>query len=140
MTADTIDFSDDYIWLSNFYPSPVEMDGLLFVTVENAFQAAKTLDPATRALLCDCGPEEAKMRGMGLALRADWEQVKIGILDSLLAEKFAIPALRRRLLATGTTEIVNRNVFGDTFWGVCRGLGRNELGLALMRVRATLAA
>jgi predicted NAD-dependent protein-ADP-ribosyltransferase YbiA (DUF1768 family) len=43
--------------------------------------------------------------------------------------------VRSRLIATAPRVIVNRNVFGDTFWGICRGQGRNELGKAIMRVR-----
>ncbi|WP_404383338.1 NADAR family protein [Caenispirillum salinarum] len=132
------DFAGDFFWLSNFFPCPVELDGALYITVENAFQAAKTLDLAARAAFETCGPDEAKMRGMAVALRPDWEAAKVSVMEALLREKFAIPALARRLKATGTAEIVNRNVFGDTFWGVTRGQGRNELGKALMRVREGL--
>lgn len=134
------DFAGDYGWLSNFYPSPVEFEGALYITVENAFQAAKTRDLRARGLLRDCGPDEAKMRGLHVPLRSDWEDVRHAIMDGLLREKFAIPALRRRLLATGRRPLVNRNVFGDDYWGVCRGQGRNMLGEALMRIRAEIAA
>lgn len=132
------DFAGDHGWLSNSYPSPVEFEGALYATVENAFQAAKTKDLKARALLRDCGPDEAKMRGMHVPQRHDWTDVHAAIMDSLLREKFAIPALRRRLLATGRRPIVNRNVFGDTYWGVCRGQGDNRLGEAIMRIRADL--
>lgn len=132
------DFSGPYFWLSNFYPSPIDWEGDLYITVENAFQAAKTLDRSARGLLQDCGPDEAKLRGGQLALRGDWEQVKVTVMTALLREKFAIPALARRLLETGERPIVNRNVFGDTFWGQCRGQGANHLGVALMTVRAEL--
>lgn len=132
------DFSGEHFWLSNFFPSPVEMDGALYITVENAFQAAKTLDREARRPLETCGPDEAKMRGMALPLRPDWEDVKVAVMEDLLREKFAIPALARRLAATAPADLVNRNVFGDTFWGVTKGQGRNELGAALMRVRAGL--
>lgn len=134
--APITDFAGDHFWLSNFFPSPVELDGALYVTVENAFQAAKTLDREARRAFETCGPDESKMRGMQVALRPDWEDVKLSVMLGLLREKFAIPALRRRLVATGQAEIVNRNVFGDTFWGVTRTGGRNELGRLLMQVRA----
>lgn len=133
------DFAGDHGWLSNFYPSPVEFEGALYATVENAFQAAKTPDLRSRGLLRDCSPDEAKMRGMHVPLRADWEDVKQAIMAGLLREKFAIPALRRRLLATGRRPIVNRNAFGDTYWGVCRGEGHNKLGETIMRIRSEVA-
>ena len=38
-------FTGEYRFLSNFFPSPVEFEGLVFPTVEHAFQAAKALSP-----------------------------------------------------------------------------------------------
>lgn len=41
----TIDkFEGEYRFLSNFYPQPVIFEGMLFPSVEHAYQAAKTLD------------------------------------------------------------------------------------------------
>ena len=50
--------------------------------------------------------------------------------------------LGRLLLATGKSELIEGNSWNDTFWGVNlkTGEGRNELGKALMKVRAELAA
>jgi ribA/ribD-fused uncharacterized protein len=129
------DFSAQFHWLSNFSPSPIDFEGDLYMTVENAFQAAKTTDHRARALIRDCGPDEAKMRGMHVPLRESWDEMRVAVMESLLEAKFTIPALRSRLIATAPRVIVNRNVFGDTFWGICRGQGRNELGKAIMRVR-----
>ncbi len=46
--------------------------------------------------------------------------------------------LAQRLLATGDAELVEGNNWGDRFWGICRGEGRNELGKILMKVRDEL--
>ncbi|MBF0392056.1 MAG: NADAR family protein [Alphaproteobacteria bacterium] len=139
--APTIDaFDGEHSFLSNFYAAPVEADGLLFPTVEHAFHAAKTLDPAEKRAFTDGGADEAKRRGRQLALRPDWDAVRIGVMEDLLRQKFAIAALRRRLLATGEAELVEGNWWGDHFWGVCKGEGRNELGKALMRLRAEITA
>lgn len=132
------DFSGRHVWLSNFAPSPIDFEGDLYMTVENAFQAAKTLDRRARTMIRDCGPDEAKTRGQHVPLRPDWDSCRVEIMETLLVAKFAIPALRDRLIATAPQPIINRNVFGDTFWGVCRGTGHNELGEAIMRVRQTL--
>ena len=32
-------------------------------------------------------------------------------------------------------EIVEENTWGDTFWGVCKGVGENHLGKLLMEIR-----
>ena len=42
------------------------------------------------------------------------------------------------LLATDDMEIIEGNVWGDTFWGVCDGKGENNLGKVLMEVRQHL--
>lgn len=36
-------------------------------------------------------------------------------------------------------ELIEGNTWGDTFWGVCRGKGENNLGKILMRLRSELA-
>ncbi len=48
--------------------------------------------------------------------------------------------LREKLLATGDRKLVEGNTWGDTFWGVCRGNGKNHLGKILMKIRAELQA
>ncbi len=53
----------------------------------------------------------------------------------LLRIKFTIPTLRERLLATGDQTLIEGNTWGDTYWGVCRGVGLNNLGTLLMQVR-----
>jgi ribA/ribD-fused uncharacterized protein len=71
--------------------------------------------------------------------RPDWEDVKVGIMWQLLTDKFIRHEnLRRQLLATGDEELVEGNTWGDRFWGVCDGEGRNMLGVLLMRVRSAM--
>lgn len=128
-------FDGRHGFLSNFFPSPIDWDGLLYPTVENAFQAAKTLDQERRRAFTDIAPSEAKQLGGLVPLRPDWDQVKLAVMLDLVRRKFEIPALARRLAATGDERLVNGNVWGDRFWGVCKGDGKNELGKILMVVR-----
>lgn len=134
-------FRDDYAFLSNYHPSPIEVEGILYATVEHAFHAAQTFDPdEKRAIAAAATPGDAKRMGRKVQLRPDWEQVKVGIMEQLVRLKFTTHAdLRDQLLATGDAELIEGNWWKDTFWGVCRGQGRNELGKILMKVRAELA-
>jgi predicted NAD-dependent protein-ADP-ribosyltransferase YbiA (DUF1768 family) len=60
---------------------------------------------------------------------------------ALLVQKFTRhPDLAQALLATGRADLVEGNDWGDTYWGVCRGQGRNQLGCQLMEVRALLCS
>jgi ribA/ribD-fused uncharacterized protein len=128
-------FRDEYAFLSNFYSSEIEHEGIVFPTVEHAFQAAKTMDIERRKIAATPAPGSAKRLGRRVKLRPDWEQIKVGLMRDLLRNKFSDPDLAARLLATGSAELIEGNNWNDTFWGVCRGRGRNMLGQLLMEVR-----
>ena len=132
-------FSGDYSFLSNFYRSTIIFEGMTYPSVEHAFQANKTLDLLRRNQIRNarsCG--EAKRLGRSVILREDWEQIKIGLMEKLLKEKFANPNLKELLLKTGDANLIEGNDWGDNFWGVCRGIGHNHLGKLLMKARDEL--
>lgn len=134
-------FNKSYAFLSNFYPSAVVMDGQLYPTVEHAFQAAKTLILEERyAIQSQPTPGKAKRMGRRVTLRPGWDSFKDDVMLKLLEVKFSNPELRAMLLATGSERLVEGNNHGDTYWGVCRGVGKNRLGELLMQVRAKLSS
>jgi ribA/ribD-fused uncharacterized protein len=130
-------FSDDHDYLSNFFYSDVVYEGILYPSIENAFQAAKTLSVEERRQFVSRLPGQAKRLGRKIKLRPDWEEIKIQVMTDLVRYKFNVHAdLKQKLLATGDAELVEGNTWHDTFWGVCDGVGRNELGKILMQARA----
>jgi ribA/ribD-fused uncharacterized protein len=132
-------FSGEFRFLSNFYPSPVTFDGLRYPSVENAYQASKTLDRVQRQAFVNVSPGEAKRLGQALPLRKDWEQVKLKIMEILLLKKFTPGTdLASQLLGTGNRQLIEGNHWGDRFWGMCGGQGENHLGLLLMEIRGKL--
>ena len=46
--------------------------------------------------------------------------------------------LAEQLMATGEDDLVEGNDWGDRYWGVCRGVGKNKLGQILKRIRSEL--
>lgn len=79
------------------------------------------------------------MIGRGVWLRPGWEETKEEVMKVLLVQKFTRHLdLAQALLSTGEVELVEGNDWGDVYWGVCRGQGRNRLGHRLMEVRALL--
>lgn len=135
-------FQGEHRFLSNFWPATVWFEGFTYASVEHAYVAAKTLDQAERMIICQmASPGAAKRYGRKLALRPDWETVKVQIMDDLLRRKFEHPELRQKLIDTGDdTPLIEGNTWGDTFWGVCNGVGQNMLGTLLMTIRAELCA
>lgn len=133
------EFQGEHRFLSNFWPAEVALDGVRYPTVENAFQAAKTLDPQQRRQFETCSPAEAKRLGRRVTLRKDWNAVRVDVMSTLVLQKFVEhPALAARLKATGKAELEEGNRWNDRFWGVCGGVGANWLGRILMAVRASL--
>lgn len=134
-------FTGEYHFLSNFYPAPFKTS--LFPewtcpTVEHAYQAAKATDKNSQIyILGSPTPGTAKRRGRLVSIREDWDVVKATIMCQLVNEKFhQHPDLRQALLDTGDAELIEGNTWGDTYWGVCRGVGQNVLGHLLMQVRS----
>ena len=132
-------FDGKYAFLSNFYEHPISNGTLTFPTNEHYFQAMKTTDHATRVTIAHAStPGEAKRMGRKVDLRPDWEEIKLQVMETALRLKFADPELAAMLKATGDEELVEGNWWNDTFWGVCNGVGENNLGKLLMKIRAEL--
>ena len=128
-------FTGENRFLSNFYPCMVRMEGIEYPSVEHAYQAAKTLNVAEREEIVSLTAGQAKRRGYRVTLRADWESIKLGIMEDLVRQKFNDRILRDMLLAT-EGDLIEGNDWGDKFWGVCDGEGENWLGKILMKVRS----
>ncbi len=131
-------FDGEYSFLSNFYYSPITpfKDNIEYPTVEHAFQACKTTDISIRKTIAhQPTPGKAKRIGRHVVLRDDWKDIKDQVMYDALKAKFRNPVLRRKLIATGEEELIEGNWWGDTYWGVCNGIGENHLGKLLMRIR-----
>lgn len=130
-------FSGQYKFLSNFYPAPLTYAGDDYPSSEHAYQAMKSDDPAYRERVRRARTAgEAKRLGEDAVLRRGWDTTKLDMMLRIVRRKFENPELRRMLLATGDEELVEGNNWGDTFWGMCNGVGDNHLGKILMKVRA----
>jgi N-glycosidase YbiA len=130
-------FFGNYRFLSNFWPCRIKYEGLVYPSVEHAYQAAKTLDCSEKLKICEAKtPGQAKR--MGCTLRSDWEEIKLNVMLDLLRLKFSIPELKEKLLLTEDALLVEGNEWGDVFWGVWEGRGENNLGKLLMKVRGEI--
>lgn len=129
-------FKGVYSFLSNFYNYPVTYNGLTYLNSEAAFQAQKVLDDTTRRTFCNLGPAQAKANGRRVFLRRDWEEVKDQIMYDIVYAKFTTDNfMKQSLINTGAHELIEGNTWNDTYWGVCKGRGHNNLGKILMLIR-----
>lgn len=127
-------------WLSNFATSVVLYDGAFYPTAEHAFQATKAASLEQKTWVREASSAaEAKKRGGEVTLRPDWEEIKLGVMHSIVWSKFSMNSdLKNKLFATGDQHLEEGNTWGDTFWGTCNGVGENHLGKITMRVRNEL--
>lgn len=147
MNVQVIDsFRGKFAFLSNFHPARIEYQGITYPTVEHAYQAAKFQDRETKLRIAALKtPGDAKRAGkyrkMSGAAARKWDVDRVEIMMELVRLKFARDPLRALLLGmTWDWELVERNWWGDKFWGVDEktGEGMNMLGEILMIVRKEL--
>jgi hypothetical protein len=133
-------FYGKYKALSNYDDTSFAINNIIFPTSEHAFHYFKTHDLSWREqILTADTPAEAKRLGRQCPMREDWEDKKTLIVREILFHKFLQnPELTKLLLSTGYKYLEETNDWGDTYWGVCEGVGKNELGKALMFIRAAL--
>lgn len=132
-------FTGEHRFLSNFYPAVVIYECDRYPTVEHAYQTAKLgyrpdFDQMTNIRAMTAG--QVKRWGRTIPIRDDWEQVKLSVMRDLLEQKFA-PGLQLTswLIRTYPYELIEGNTWGDTYWGVCNGKGKNHLGKLLGQIR-----
>ena len=134
-------FRGEYAFLSNFFEVPIEYRGLTYQNAESAFQAQKCLTDEEKREFTLLSAHTAKSRGRTVALRSDWQEVKVGFMEEIVYAKFSQNEfLKQMLLDTGDALLKEGNTWNDLFWGVSleTGRGENNLGKILMRVRDKL--
>ena len=139
-------FRGPHDFLSNFYAADVEFEGAEYPTIEHAFQAAKSLDFAERRAVKNAKTaSEAKRMGRKIKRRADWFDVSLVVMETLVRQKFTrYPELRTKLLETGDAKLIEGNNWNDRFYGAVydtnrsEWMGENHLGKILMKVRDEL--
>lgn len=150
MLSAIYEFRGQYYFLSNYYSAleePIELDGLLFPSVEHAYQAAKTTDEVKRRQIQQAkSPGNAKYLGRSLksSMRKDWDSIKLQVMRALIEQKFTKnKSLCDRLVKTGNKKLIEGNNWNDTFFGMVKKdekwIGENNLGKILMDTRTKLS-
>lgn len=136
------EFQGEYRWLSNFWYCPVRIDGVDFPSSENAYQAMK-FPKIMWHRFQHISPAAAKKMAHRLNMNKpydpEWQKKHLENMEIVTRAKYAQNAdLEIRLLQTGDAILQEGNYWNDTFWGVCRGIGQNNLGKLLMKIREEL--
>lgn len=132
-------FKDNYFFLSTFYPCSIYLiideKECKFTNVEAAYQAQKVPEIADRFSQVK-GLEAKRMDGRLKISRKDWDTYHLFAMANALHAKFKNTYLKSLLKAI-KDPIIHDNYWGDEYWGVCKGSGKNILGNMLMIIRDT---
>ncbi|GJE95744.1 NADAR family protein [Phanerochaete sordida] len=133
-----------YFEFTNAASYPITFRGQIYPTAEHLYNARKFLDGApnlAERIRNARSPRTAIDESIRLQKfqRADWSSIKISVMEEVLEAKFTQHSiLRSLLLGTGDRELIDTSPL-SAFWGIGKdGLGRNELGKILMRLRQRL--
>ena len=130
---------EQYGWMSNFHKSPIVVDSKTWPTSEHYYQAQKHTGCDLFDQIAEAStPAKAKR----LAKKKDHamtEEQKISAMRTAVLAKFTQhDFLRKGLIATGTSIIVEDSPY-DSYWGTgSDGDGINMMGLLLMELRCKL--
>lgn len=133
---DKVQFRGELAFLSNLFETEIVVAGMKFRNVEAAFQSFK--DEKRQQEFEKLDGVAAKKLGRKVNLRKDWEQKKDSLMYELLKIKFTNAELKQKLIETGDVVLVEINCWGDKYWGVFKGQGKNQLGNLLMKIREEL--
>lgn len=86
-------------------------------------------------------PGQAKREGRRIKIREDWNDIRVPLMEEVQKAKYTDDELAMRLILTGTHPLVEKNNWGDNFWGAVWNesttswAGLNVLGNILMNIR-----
>lgn len=137
-------FIDEYQMFDSFAATSLMWRGVVWPTLEHAYQAAKFEDAILiEKIRLARTPYEAKTIARKEEyvhkVYGDWPTRKVAIMKELINEKIAQHQIVRDLLiATGERGLIENSPF-DSFWGVGKdGNGKNMTGVLWMECRTEL--
>lgn len=134
----------EFYCFDNFSSFRVLVDGVLYCTLEHAYQASKFLQSApeiAEQIINAYSAHEAQKIAFANRdkQRKDWSEVKVDIMEKLVRLKVEQnPYVKQKLMQT-KNYIICEDSPKDAFWGIGPNRdGRNELGKIYMKIREEL--
>ena len=139
-------YTREFFCLDNFSAFKLDIEGILFDTVEHAYQAYKFIDTSSEIFLQIVNaksPGEAKMIAHNHQDLVDpnWNDKKVELMEMFLRTKLhQHPFVKTKLLET-KNYLICEDSPEDTFWGIGFNRdGENMMGKLWMKIRAEFTA
>lgn len=137
-------FTGYFDFMHNNFQTPVYYEGILYPSVTHAYHAARSSDETTRRAILNA--ETFQILG-GIAIRiidsSDWQERKLKVMEQLVRDKFRrSKELQEKLKSTDLRDLImtyEEDNSKNTFWGMVKGKGQNQLGRILMKIRSDLS-
>ena len=139
-------YTREFYCLDNFSSFQIEYNGVLYTTVEEAYQALGFIDSAPEVyekILNLRSAHEAKIIAHEFKeqRRPDWESIKVGIMEELLRAKlYQHPYVRKKLLETKNYPLVEDSPSYNFYGCGSDRSGENTLGKLWEKLRTDLQA
>ena len=153
-TQKGIFFCSENSHLSNFYPAKLKVNGVEYISAEQAYNHTKASRCGQRqiadAILRSTDPRKIKQLGATIQIIPPWDQEKDQQMKEIVLRKYQQNEdIRDKLLNTNHLPLVETTA--DKYWGAGAGLtskeihngtwkGQNRLGKILQEVRNRLRA
>lgn len=134
----------EFFCFDNFSAFKVKYEGVLFSTVEHAYQAYKFKDTAPdvfNEIVESYSSDEAKR----IADRnkdkicSNWNEIKVDLMERLLRAKISQNPYVKEKLIQSKNYIICEDSDKDSFWGIgAKRDGQNQLGKLWMKLRSEL--
>lgn len=136
-------YEREFYTFSNFSSFAIEWKGVLWMTSEHAYQAAKFDSQEIQEEIRNArsAHDAKKVAEMHSAeKKKEWEEIKLKVMEDILRAKLAQhPYVKKKLLQTGDQQLVEDS-WRDAYWGWGPDKnGANHLGKLWMKLRAELA-
>ena len=129
-------FVGQFFFLNNSYITSVIFEDIRYSSSEAAYQAQKCVDIKDKYAIAKMSPSEAREYVDTVQILDNWDSLKDSIMFDVCYAKFVQnPMLMEKLILTGDRELINYNMYGDTYWGVSENKGQNKLGVILKEIR-----
>lgn len=152
LTPKGLAFQGEHVFLSNFYHSPIKVNGRVYMNAEQAYQHDRAITVGNHNVAHDIlmaqSPREVKLASKRIDPSITWDRIKTDRMKHIVQQKFKQhPSLQDALVNTGANPLIEATY--DKYWGcglplTARDLkegkwvGRNCLGVILGDVRTEI--
>lgn len=120
------EFIGEYDYMSADYETHIEINGMVFLCAEAAYQAERMRDKSMRHVFSELSGKEARVIGMFTIEQEDWDKVKREKRFEINLEKFKQNnSLAEKLIETKDTPITNP-FLGEDLMKIRDILGANK--------------